>query len=76
MSAREGRVGDRYLLCTDGLLVLDARNIHHVLGTVKDPQRAAARLVEEVTAAGGLDNIACVVVDVRVATRAGGPGAG
>jgi protein phosphatase len=65
LSVREGRIGDRYLLCTDGLLVGDARSIHHVLSTVEDPQRAAGRLVDEANAAGGPDNVACVVVDVR-----------
>jgi serine/threonine protein phosphatase PrpC len=61
---REGRVGDRYLLCTDGLLVVDAQSIHHVLSTIEDPNTAATELVVQANAAGGPDNIGCVVVDV------------
>jgi PPM family protein phosphatase len=65
MSVREGRIGDRYLLCTDGLLLRDARSIHQVLGTVEDPRRAAARLVDDALAASGPDHVTCVVVDLR-----------
>lgn len=57
--------GDRFLLCSDGLtdLVTD-----EVLGTVLrdllDPDDAVSRLVEAALAAGGKDNVTCVVVDL------------
>lgn len=62
---REARIGDRYLLCTDGLAGVDARSIHHELSTVEDPQTAAEALVDRAAAADGPDDITCVVVDVR-----------
>jgi PPM family protein phosphatase len=64
LSRREARSGDRYLLCTDGLLMLDAQSIHGILTTVEDPNAAATELVKRANAAGGMDNIGCVVVDV------------
>jgi PPM family protein phosphatase len=62
---RETRLGDRYLLCTDGLLVVDVRVIYDVLSTIEDPNAATAELVARANAAGGPDNIGCVVVEVR-----------
>lgn len=60
----ELQVGDRLLLCTDGLSdeVLPAR-IAEVLH-LADARSAAARLVEDALAAGGLDNVTCLVLDV------------
>ena len=58
------REGDRLLLCSDGLsdLVDDAR-ITEVLGLV-DPHSAAAVLTQSALAAGGRDNVTCLVLDV------------
>jgi len=58
------REGDRLLLCSDGLsdLVDDAR-IAEVLGLV-DPHSAAAVLTQSALAAGGRDNVTCLVLDV------------
>jgi protein phosphatase len=52
-----------FLLCTDGLtnMVSDAE-IASVLGLADSPQQAADVLVEMANAAGGVDNITCVVV--------------
>jgi protein phosphatase len=60
------RPGDRVLLCTDGLtsMVEEAR-IGEVLRTTPDPQEAADRLVEAAIAAGGLDNVTVVVLDLE-----------
>ena len=56
---------DRLLLCTDGVTgMLDAEQIAAVLGLEQEPQHAAARLVADAVAAGGLDNATAVVVDV------------
>ena len=57
-------VGDRILLCSDGLteMVADAR-IGEILseGT---PDDAAWALIETANSAGGVDNISVVIVDV------------
>lgn len=60
----EVREGDRLLLCSDGLtdLVPDGR-IAEVLGR-EVPASAAAALAQEALAAGGRDNVTCVVLDV------------
>jgi protein phosphatase len=57
--------GDRYLMCSDGLVdeVTDSA-IAGVLATVSEPGAAAQRLVDLANAAGGRDNITVVVVDV------------
>jgi serine/threonine protein phosphatase PrpC len=56
--------GDRLLLCSDGLsdLVAD-EGIAAALGTA-DRQAAAGALVEAALAAGGRDNVTCLVADV------------
>jgi PPM family protein phosphatase len=60
----DARVGDRLLLCSDGLtdMVPDDR-IAEVLG-LTDPHSAAAVLTQSALLAGGVDNITCVVLDV------------
>ncbi|MBZ5740233.1 PP2C family protein-serine/threonine phosphatase [Nocardioides mangrovi] len=60
----DARVGDRILLCSDGLtdMVADDR-IAEVL-TLADPHSAAAVLTQSALLAGGVDNITCVVLDV------------
>lgn len=52
-----------FLLCTDGLtnMVSDA-DIASVLSLAESPQQAADVLVEMANAAGGVDNITCIVV--------------
>lgn len=66
--------GDRYLLCSDGLVdeITDG-TIARVLGTVADPQAAAAELVRLANEAGGHDNISVVVVDVIAPNPATAP---
>jgi protein phosphatase len=57
--------GDRVLLCSDGLTtMLREPAIAEVLGTERDSQTAARRLVEMANAAGGVDNTTVLVVDV------------
>lgn len=65
-------VGDRYLLCSDGLFneVADGR-IEATLRKLADPSEAAHELVRLANEAGGHDNVTCVVVDV-VADGEGG----
>ncbi|MGQ4418253.1 MerR family transcriptional regulator [Streptomyces sp. SAS_269] len=65
---QEARAGDRYLLCSDGLtgVVADAR-IKELLAGEADPERAVRVLIDAANAAGGPDNVSCVVADVVLA---------
>jgi len=64
VSIREARVGDRYLLCTDGLSdVVSAQTLFETLSD-GDPQECADRLVELALRGGGPDNVTCIVADV------------
>lgn len=56
--------GDRLLLCSDGLTDLVPDELVAVLLSTADPQSAAAVLVQAALAAGGKDNVTCVVLDV------------
>lgn len=68
------RAGDRYLLCSDGLTDMVADEvIGEVLGR-GDPDAAGTALVDHALAAGGRDNVTCVVLDVvEVDPAAAGP---
>ncbi|MEU5877242.1 protein phosphatase 2C domain-containing protein [Spirillospora sp. NPDC047279] len=71
---REARLGDRYLLCSDGLSgPVDAQTIYEVLSTEADPYRAVQRLIQLARDAGGPDNITGVIADVIEADQAGDP---
>lgn len=62
---REVRRGDRYLLCSDGLSsAVPADALRQILVGAAEPERAVHELVDLATAAGGVDNISCVVADV------------
>ncbi|MEU9985312.1 MerR family transcriptional regulator [Streptomyces sp. NPDC048045] len=62
----EARAGDRYLLCSDGLTgVVPDRRIKELLGG----EHAVDALIGEANAAGGPDNVSCVVADVVASTR-------
>ena len=57
--------GDRFLLCSDGLVDFVADpDIASTLTLEQDPQTAADRLVEKANEAGGGDNITVIVLDV------------
>ena len=61
------RVGDRYLLCSDGLTdLVDDAAIAAELERSGDPDTIAVGLIEAALAAGGLDNVTAVVADVIV----------
>ena len=66
-------VGDRMLICSDGLTSeVDDQRILEVLAQETDPRRAADLLTAEAMDAGGRDNITVIVVDaVSVATHPG-----
>ncbi len=57
--------GDRYLLCSDGLsTVVPDPAVQHTLSTAPTPEAAVRALVAEANAAGGPDNVSCVVAEV------------
>ncbi len=59
------QVGDRYMLCSDG--VTDGATddvIHRILAEEDDPQVAADALVKAAQDGGSKDNITCVVIHV------------
>jgi serine/threonine protein phosphatase PrpC len=64
LSVREVRVGDRYLLCSDGLTGPVGSNdtLRDALG-LADPQEAVDRLVQLALRGGGPDNITVIVAD-------------
>ncbi|TDQ52316.1 Stp1/IreP family PP2C-type Ser/Thr phosphatase [Actinorugispora endophytica] len=65
LSVREAQVGDRYLLCSDGLSgVVSKETIHETLATERTPHEAAVRLIELANRGGGPDNITAVIADV------------
>ena len=62
---REAIVGDRWLLCSDGLSgVVSADTIAEVLTDVHDPGECAEELIRLALLAGGPDNVTCVVADI------------
>jgi serine/threonine protein phosphatase PrpC len=64
LALRTALVGDRYLLCSDGLsAVLGQEALHGALAAA-DPEAAAGHLVDLAYAEGAPDNLACVVADV------------
>lgn len=64
-SVREARPGDRWLLCSDGLSGLVARDtIEETLNDIDDPGACADRLVDLALRAGGTDNVTVVIADI------------
>ncbi len=65
-------IGDRFLLCSDGLWAsLDEREIEEVLRT-EDPSRACATLVELAITHGADDNVTAQVVEVAAVSADAG----
>jgi len=61
----EAAAGDRLLLCTDGLTgMIPDDYIADLLAAEREPEAAAAKLVEAANRAGGYDNITVIVVDI------------
>ncbi len=64
-SVRETRLGDRWMLCSDGLSGFVSREtLAETLAEVPDPGAAADQLIQLALRAGGADNITCVVADI------------
>jgi serine/threonine protein phosphatase PrpC len=65
VSVRELFVGDRLLLCSDGLSgVVSDETIATTLTARIDPAEAAERLIDLALRGGGPDNVTCIVADV------------
>ena len=65
LAMREAHIGDRYLVCSDGLSGFVARDtIQEVLEQAMPPGRTADRLVELALRAGAPDNVTCIIGDV------------
>jgi serine/threonine protein phosphatase PrpC len=66
----DAEAGDRYLLCSDGLsAVVPPEEVRRVVTTVAEPEDAVRELVDLAIAAGGPDNVSCVVADVSPADQ-------
>ena len=65
LSVRETRVGDRWLLCSDGLTgpVGSHDTLREAL-SIADPQESCDRLVQLALRGGGPDNVTVIVADV------------
>jgi len=61
----QARVGDRYLLCSDGLTdVVTDETLRMTLAELPDLDAAVEQLVDLAIRSGGPDNITCVLADV------------
>jgi protein phosphatase len=64
LSVREARVGDRFLLCSDGLCgVISDEAIGNAM-RISDPTQSVTELIDSVLSAGAPDNVTVIVADV------------
>ena len=71
LTVREARVGDRYLIASDGLTdYVAADTIAEIVTSGETPGRTADRLVELALRAGAPDNVTIVIGDVVDASKA------
>ena len=65
LSVHEAQLGDRYLLCSDGLSgVVSDETLRDTLSAIEDPDAATRQLIDLAIHGGGPDNITCIVADV------------
>ena len=65
LSMRQARLGDRYLICSDGLSDYVGRDTNEEVVRAGDsPNDTASRLVDLALRAGAPDNVTCVVGDM------------
>jgi serine/threonine protein phosphatase PrpC len=65
LSMHEAQLGDRYLLCSDGLSgVVTDETLRDVLAGIPDPDAVTRQLIDLAIRGGGPDNITCIVADV------------
>ncbi|WP_350270078.1 PP2C family serine/threonine-protein phosphatase [Brevibacterium sp. CBA3109] len=69
LTLREAHVGDRWMLCSDGLTgFADVDDIARILAEVSDPEECCAQLIDLALAGGGADNVTVVIGDVLEGT--------
>jgi len=74
LSVREARLGDRYLVCSDGLTaVVSDPTLAEALAEHDSPGACAEALVQMALRGGGPDNITCVVAHVVDASTGDAP---
>jgi serine/threonine protein phosphatase PrpC len=74
LAMREAHVGDRYLVCSDGLSGFVARDtIEEILLQAQPPGATADRMVELAMRAGAPDNVTCVIGDIVDLNKDGPP---
>ncbi|MDK1473252.1 Stp1/IreP family PP2C-type Ser/Thr phosphatase [Streptomyces sp. 549] len=65
LSIREVRVGDRYLLCSDGLSgVVSHQTMEETLASYHGPREIVEELIQLALRGGGPDNITVIIADV------------
>src|SRR5439155_22002847 len=64
LERREVRVGDRYLVCSDGVSDVLPPSVLAEALIASDPQQCAYPLVVEAMRAGSLDNVSCAAAYV------------
>ncbi|MGO2016834.1 PP2C family protein-serine/threonine phosphatase [Brevibacterium aurantiacum] len=69
LTLREAHVGDRWMLCSDGLTgFADVDDIARILAEVPDPDECCRQLIDLALAGGGADNVTVVIGDVLEGT--------
>jgi serine/threonine protein phosphatase PrpC len=59
------RVGDKFMLCTDGLTgMLDENEIQEIMARPEAPEDLAEKLVVKAIDKGGVDNISIIIVEI------------
>jgi serine/threonine protein phosphatase PrpC len=65
LSMREAKLGDRYLLCSDGLSsVVSFETIQDTMAAGRDPGPTCEQLVQLALRSGAPDNVTCIVADI------------
>jgi PPM family protein phosphatase len=65
LSVHDSLLGDRYLLCSDGLSgVVSDETLRDTLASIEDLEVATRQLIDLAIHGGGPDNITCIVADV------------
>jgi protein phosphatase len=65
LSMREAKIGDRYLLCSDGLSgVVSFETLEDTMAAGRDPAATCEQLVQLALRSGAPDNVTCIVADI------------
>ena len=64
LSIREAHLGERYLLCSDGLSAVLAEKQIETAMQIEDPTQSVTELIDSALSAGAPDNITVIVADV------------